>query len=99
MRLQDAQKLDNGDTVFWNDPDGGKCSRTYVIDSLEWSGNEIIRIQNPEGDTLECPISQLSPTVKCKRCKELCNADQAHLHQGEWIGDECCWDERLRASE
>ena len=40
-----------------------------------------------------------TPGITCKLCKELCNADQAHLHQGEWIGDECCWDERLRASE
>jgi len=38
-------------------------------------------------------------TVVCSVCKQPCNKAAAHLHQGEWIGDECCWDERLRASE
>ena len=40
-----------------------------------------------------------NPGVTCKLCHNLCNPDTAHLHQGGWIGDECCWDERLRASE
>lgn len=37
--------------------------------------------------------------VRCSICHEPRNAAKAHLHQGEYIGDECCWDERLRASE
>lgn len=41
----------------------------------------------------------LDETVKCSLCGELCNVRTAHLHQGEYIGDECCWDERLRSSE
>lgn len=44
-----------------------------------------------------------SPTeaedVTCSLCGRPCKAAAAHLHQGEWVGDECCWDERLRASE
>jgi len=40
------------------------------------------------------------PTKKrCSLCRKLCDGVLAHRHQGEWIGDECCWDERLRASE
>ncbi|MEU7318374.1 hypothetical protein [Streptomyces sp. NPDC007083] len=23
----------------------------------------------------------------------------AHRHTGSWVGDTCCWDERLRSSE
>ena len=38
-------------------------------------------------------------TVACSLCGNPCDAGKAHLHQGKWIGDECCWDERLRASE
>jgi hypothetical protein len=38
-------------------------------------------------------------TVICKMCLNPCNAQTAHLHQGQFIGDECCWDERLRSSE
>lgn len=40
-----------------------------------------------------------TPQVLCSICHEYCDANQAHVHNGEWIGDECCWDERLRASE
>lgn len=39
------------------------------------------------------------PSVPCSLCGKPCAASRAHLHQGTWIGDECCWDERLRASE
>ena len=38
-------------------------------------------------------------TVRCSLCGKQCSMKTAHLHQAEWIGDECCWDERLRASE
>jgi len=37
--------------------------------------------------------------VGCKICGEWCNAETAHLHQDGYIGDECCWDERLKSSE
>lgn len=37
--------------------------------------------------------------VTCSICGESVPKATAHLHQGKWIGDECCWDERLRASE
>jgi hypothetical protein len=37
-------------------------------------------------------------TVCCVRCGKDIPADEAHLHQGDYIG-ECCWDERLRATE
>lgn len=36
--------------------------------------------------------------VKCSLCGEWRDSKTAHIHQYEWIGDECCWDERLRAS-
>jgi hypothetical protein len=34
----------------------------------------------------------------CKLCQKPTPASTAHCHQGGYIG-ECCWDERLRASE
>jgi hypothetical protein len=37
--------------------------------------------------------------VVCYLCGNTCAAGTAHLHQGKYIGDTCCWDERLRASE
>lgn len=37
--------------------------------------------------------------VICHLCHCPAPAETAHLHQEEWIGDDCCWDERLRSSE
>ena len=37
--------------------------------------------------------------VVCTLCKKSAPVKTAHIHQGEWIGDECCWDEKLRSSE
>jgi|694.fasta_scaffold139348_2 hypothetical protein len=39
------------------------------------------------------------PECVCSICHMACNPVKAHLHQGEYIGDECCWDDRLKASE
>uniref|UniRef100_A0A6M3IMI3 Uncharacterized protein n=1 Tax=viral metagenome TaxID=1070528 RepID=A0A6M3IMI3_9ZZZZ len=38
-------------------------------------------------------------TVDCCLCGNPCDAVMAHYHQKKYIGDECCWDERLRSSE
>jgi hypothetical protein len=37
-------------------------------------------------------------TVTCSVCGNQACAGGAHLHQDKWIG-ECCWDEKLKASE
>ncbi len=37
-------------------------------------------------------------TVACKFCRNDVPAITAHQHQGAWVGDACCWDERLRAT-
>ena len=37
--------------------------------------------------------------IDCAVCGKRTSMLTAHLHQGVWIGDDCCWDERLRASE
>jgi len=38
-------------------------------------------------------------TIICSTCHRPTAANAAHLHQGEWIGDNCCWDDRLKSSE
>lgn len=48
------------------------------------------------------PESEIEPepeTVTCKLCGEEAPVKTAHRHSGGWIGDECCWDERLRRTE
>lgn len=42
---------------------------------------------------------QEQKTVVCKFCRKETDPYTAHLHQEEWVGDECCWDERLRSTE
>jgi len=37
--------------------------------------------------------------VDCKFCGNEVDADTAHVHGKGWVGDDCCWDERLRATE
>jgi formylmethanofuran dehydrogenase subunit E len=37
--------------------------------------------------------------VKCSMCGKLVPIYTAHLHDGKLIGDECCWDERLKITE
>jgi len=37
--------------------------------------------------------------IKCSLCGKLCDSKFAHLHQGKYIGHECCWYERLHSSE
>lgn len=51
-------------------------------------------------DVIEDAIQMLEiDRVDCSFCDRPVPAATAHLHQGEWVGDECCFDERLRASE
>jgi len=39
------------------------------------------------------------PKPLCALCSEPIDLNTAHRHEGKLIGDECCWDERLRATE
>lgn len=32
-------------------------------------------------------------TVKCSLCGKPTRLSLAHMHQGKWIGDDCCWDD------
>lgn len=38
-------------------------------------------------------------TVRCSLCHRLALAETAHLHHKAWVGDTCCWDERLRSGD
>lgn len=37
--------------------------------------------------------------VACSLCGKVGPGNVAHLHQGKWVGDDCCWDEKLRSTE
>lgn len=39
------------------------------------------------------------PRVKCKFCGKQVPKRTAHRHDGKWIGNDCCWDDRLKTTE
>jgi hypothetical protein len=58
MTLVEVQKLKTGDHIFWNDPDDGSCSRSFVVASIgiraEEDGDVLLSLTDPDGDELEC---------------------------------------------
>ena len=59
MTLKQIKKLDNGDEVFWTDPDNGIGSKHITIQHIEVKG-EIVCIQGKDGSELECFARELS---------------------------------------
>jgi hypothetical protein len=57
--MLNVHELRNGDEVYWNDPDGGLCSRHIVIREIRIDG-EVVVIDGIEGDHLECLVCELS---------------------------------------
>ena len=55
MKQRDVNNPQIGDTVYWNDPDGGLCSREYEIAEI-WreDDGDSIRIVDVNGDELDC---------------------------------------------
>lgn len=62
-------------------------SAAYLVSAEKITTTETIEVEDAE------------ETVKCRYCGEQVPVATAHQHDGDWIGDECCWDERLRSSE
>ncbi len=61
MMLSQIRKLRPGDEVFWNDPDGGKCSRVYKVQSIEMRVSVCtVIIVDVDGSTVECFAGELS---------------------------------------
>lgn len=54
------RSLQAGDTVFWNDPDDGACSRYLEIHKIVYLTEEDVRITESGGSVVECCISELS---------------------------------------
>jgi len=67
----------------------------------EWIGDEFYAYDNGDKYCSEYCAEKASVwLVECSVCGVLCNVKTAHLNQeDEYIGDECCWDERLKSSE
>ena len=59
MKFESVRKLRSGDEVTWNDPDGGYCSKTVTISSIEIKGHTVC-ITDTNGGYLECFPKELS---------------------------------------
>ena len=46
-----------------------------------------------------CSGSLDSSTVTCLICQKQVPGSTAHRYQDAYVGDACCWDDRLKASE
>ena len=60
MTIQEVKQLHNGDEVFWNDPDEGKCSRHITIKHISIWGDDVVKITGEHGYCLECYAHELS---------------------------------------
>jgi hypothetical protein len=65
MSLAKIRGLQRGDSVYWNDPDEGTCSRILVIGTIEIydeedAENPVVMITEPDGSYVECFASELS---------------------------------------
>lgn len=52
--------LHSGDEITWNDPDDGLCTKTLVIQSIEYLSNDVVRITDKNGGVLEAYLNELS---------------------------------------
>ena len=61
MKKSDWRRnLHSGDEVTWNDPDDGLCSRTGVIGSIRYFGDDKAAIRWQDGDEVEVYLQELS---------------------------------------
>jgi hypothetical protein len=70
MTKLDARYLKLGDSVWWDDPDDGICSRLYKIKTIR-IGGVIIFIEDEKGDFLECEAHELSLAVEKPFCAKV----------------------------
>jgi len=69
------------------------CSTCGLVE-----GSSVDPIYHPE-EFLHGSDEAAKLMVECSLCHRNCLKATAHRHQGKYIGDECCWDERLRTTE
>ena len=53
-------KLHSGDEVTWNDPDGGICTRSGTISTVDYYSEGAVRLVMTDGWSVEALITELS---------------------------------------
>ena len=93
--------FDSDDAVHAaNHPD---AERLWVNVAAPVTLRSIANIHGPLGDPgcRDFTVRQWRKAyeITCSLCQLPCLGESAHLHQGKWICEERCWDNRLKASE
>ncbi len=57
--FQINKRFQPGTTVRWYDPDDGMCSRTFVIETIDYCAEGVVKITDTEGRYLECLSEEL----------------------------------------
>src|ERR1043166_677710 len=83
-----------------NHPD---AARLWINVAAPITVRDIASIHGPldEPECLDFSVTQWRRRyeIKCSLCSLPCLGESAHLHQGRWICEERCWDDRLKGSE
>ncbi|HET6285747.1 MAG TPA: hypothetical protein VFG15_03215 [Amycolatopsis sp.] len=83
--------------LHWNGINGRSFEVTRAEDGEILTADEAF--DNYPTDEQIRTVLQTPGTVECKFCGKDVPIHSAHPHQGTYVGDECCWDERLRSTE
>jgi hypothetical protein len=84
----------------WNDIEGRSFDLVRLEDEVELT-DESFEAYPTEAQIAEV-LEQHGIDVeleRCKFCKDEVLLETAHRHDGGWVGESCCWDERLRMTE
>jgi len=71
---------------------------------LAWETEGWIDAEGDEGDETDLKAAIIEhmtgePQTICKFCNGVVPLNTAHKYDGRYVGDDCCWDERLRATD
>ena len=85
------------DEAFWNHL-RETLAEDCLLAGVSWDEKSLTRGEcAKEVENLDELLEGVETT--CALCGEKCEAAKAHAHHGWTIGDECCWDARLRSVE
>jgi len=72
--------------------------RKTVIKELGYDYNELDKESDEEILAIAASYSMIEEIGPCRFCEEPVGKDY-HLHQGFFVGHDCCWDDRLKMTE
>lgn len=85
---------------------GSECDESEVNHQIDCHADTVPQVYRALAKKVEQAMELLNPVILdwidptfCKLCGNKIKGATAHPHEGGYVGDECCWDEKLRATE